>query len=168
MLHFVLRIFDARLSETNNFNGGGYSMKWVSIFLGALCLPAVVSAQTQSERFDLNCVGKTYESGEGGLANKANHFPKTVRYRIDFVEGRWCRDECKETEAIVALDNQSIILEQSAEGETSYDKVVVLNRETGQLLDRFRVFWPKEARLMIMTTANCVKEPFSGFPSYKF
>ena len=48
------------------------------------------------------------------------------------------------------------------------DKITMVNRRTGQLTERYRVFLPPNGTLVTWIRGTCERADFSGFPAKKF
>jgi hypothetical protein len=106
------------------------------------------------DRFDLVCTGTRSVAGGPGA-------PWAARYRVDLVEGVYCRDECKAVPRIFDVG----------------PSVIVFARSAPDAPESFYVEWVSRMNGTYSATVNptrtkvegaCATEPFSGFPAAKF
>lgn len=134
-----------------------------------ILLPSAALAQNSSQQFDLQCIGKTFIGNMMDFTKAGNWSQANVIYKVDFIEGRWCVGKCEETFPLKGINDKFIIMDHEEEKDPYYDKDIFVNRETGDLIDRMRMGFPNSKdTTIIMTTANCTRKPFSGFPARKF
>lgn len=111
--------------------------------------------------FNLICTGEASLS-KGAFTPRENVTQVTKTYRVDLERERWCEDACVETRPIYQVGDGAIVL-SARETEPGDDQITMINRESGEWLDRVRA-----VGLVAMTTGKCEKASFTGFPARKF
>lgn len=124
---------------------------------------AVVAA---TAAFNLVCSG-TFVVGSMNDIVTQKKTPTEVVYRIDLNEGRFCTGNCANTSPIYRVTDTQIIFEASEDKDAGSDTLEMVNRESGQYLNRLR-FLDLTTPTIIMTQGVCEKAPFTGFPVRKF
>jgi len=108
--------------------------------------------------FNLVCTG-TERAGPLGLTiPDSAATPFQASYRIDLDLRRWCRDSCEETEAVGDIVLAQILLRDEHRPEGSH--VIIFNPATGRLTDTLN-----DGDRMVLRSATCRREDFTGFPS---
>lgn len=118
-------------------------------------------AITTAAAFNLVCTGTRTDSKI--FDPNADKNQVVVVLRVDLDTKRWCAGDCVSTSAIHEVRDNAIIFknDESASG----DDVFIVNRESGEFIDRKRVWAIKWATLV---QGSCAKETFTGFPAQKF
>ena len=113
-------------------------------------------------KFNLRCTGET-------KTFPANS-PATVSaladvLRFDLETRTWCREQCQETFEIERVEAGELVLGSydDGAGDVGVTMTMRVNRVTGQYSSSVR-----SALINISTTAQCVREPFTGFPARQF
>jgi len=88
--------------------------------------------------------------------------PSKRVYHIDLDAGRYCTEPCASTNALYAVSPKQIVFKAEERGDLD-DTLEVVDRETGELLDRLRMF-----PMVLMYTGKCEAGPFTGLPAPKF
>lgn len=135
------------------------------IFAAAIFLPASASSQSTPSQFDLECSGTTVSGTLKEISEKKDAAILQRSYRVDLDGRRYCTAECTETFPIHNVNSKFIILHEDRDDETFFEHVIFLNRESGELVDRWKLGSPFSG---ILGTAKCTKKRFSGFPVRKF
>lgn len=138
----------------------------ILVLFGLSSLPA--NAQNPEARFDVNCEGVSVFAEFQDITKSESRTVETRTYRIDLDSRRWCFEICEETFAIFDIDEKFLTLkyEKNDVGET----IISINRENGQILDRFKIFSTVHPRedFISMFTGECTRGNFSGFPARRF
>ena len=143
-----------------------YPMLYVAAFAILVHFSFCASAQNASLQFNLNCIGRQFvgEARDLGRDDLMKSF--VVVYRIDLDANRWCSDKCLETFEISYSNSKEIFLSGTPKERFSPTRyVTILNRETGKLSSSFSL---GRDMPIIFQTADCLREPFEGFPSRRF
>jgi hypothetical protein len=118
--------------------------------------------------FDLNCdATKSVESWRGPERTRISEERVGLLLRVDLARKLWCSGDCATTSPIASVDG-SMILFQKKEGSGG-DDLTLLNRSTGEYLDRDRIFvTPNDSDIVVTrTSGSCKPAVFSGFPASK-
>ena len=118
--------------------------------------------------FDLNCdATKSVESWRGAERTRISEERVGLLLRVDLSRKLWCSGDCATTSPIASVDG-SMILFQKKEGSGG-DDLTLLNRSTGEYLDRDRIFvTPNDSDIVLTrTSGSCRPAVFSGFPASK-
>lgn len=119
-------------------------------FVGfAVALTAAAPAQ---QRFDLECSEAVQTDGDPVA-------PYVAHYRVDLMAKKWCEDACRVSKPIVRIEPSMLVLEQSSDLEPTYRHTI--DRESGE----DHIFDQNNGT--VMTTGQCRRLPFSGFPASK-
>lgn len=126
----------------------------------------LASAQNTPAQFNLTCIGQQFVGDAKNFEREELWKRYVVVYRIDLESQRWCRDECRETFELSRVNSTEIFINGTPEerySEVHY--VTKINRETGKLSSSFTL-GPNLP--VIWQNADCLREPFTGFPSLRF
>ena len=129
---------------------------------------AQAAASPPALAFDLSCNGtKSVESWKGRERTKISDEPVGLLLRVDLSRKLWCEGDCKAPAPIASVDD-SIILFQKKDGSGG-DDLTMLNRRTGEFLDRDRIYvTPTDTDIVVTrTSGSCQPSAFSGFPAAK-
>lgn len=143
-----------------------YPVLYVAAFIMLVQASLGASAQDARTKFNLTCIGRQFigEWRDSGRENLMKNF--VVIYRIDLNANRWCSDKCLETFDISHVDSKEIFISGSPDERFSSTRyVTILNRETGKLSSNFSL---GRDMPIIIQTADCLREPFEGFPERRF
>lgn len=127
----------------------------------ALLTPGVGLA----ESFNLECSGKSYTMTKIMFGKPEKEWPFTRIYRVDLTAGRYCRDACTTTERLVGANQKYIVFVDDEDSAGDADTYV--NREDGSYLERHRLM-SGATFLATVSSGECRKAPFTGFPTPKF
>lgn len=126
---------------------------------------AQVAATPPTSAFDLNCSGtKSVESWKGRERTKISDEPVSLLVRVDLARKLWCSGECKAPSPIASVDDSMILFQKK--DDSGGDDLTMLNRRTGEFLDRDRIFvTPTDTDIVVTrTSGSCQSSVFSGFP----
>ena len=114
--------------------------------------------------FNLICTGTTFLGSGTDALKKENQFAYSETFRVDLHSGRWCSGNCATTSPIYSVDPTKIMLKLEEDKTMGWESFILLNREDGSILDRTKM----GGELMAMSTGNCERAPFTGFPARRF
>lgn len=149
-----------------NMRARQHRLLQIWVLFGLSSLPA--HAQNPEARFDVNCDGVSVFGQFKDFTKAERRSAQTRTFRIDLESRRWCFDKCEETFSIYAINEKFLTLKY--EKDDVAETIISINRENGQILDRFKIFsmvHPKED-LISMFTGECKRGNFSGFPALRF
>src|SRR5688572_5359346 len=93
--------------------------------------------------FNLNCTGtQVLDTWTGMKRETVSKQDVSITFRVNLAEGLWCSGRCAATSRIAAVDDAKIVFHR--EEEESGDEFTMVNRRTGALTQRDRVFLGKD------------------------
>jgi hypothetical protein len=113
---------------------------------------------------NLECSETAYRI-EQILGPKKDEHNFTRTYSVDLESGKYCTDWCDRTEVLAKVTDGFIFFEINE--DRAGDKIVYVNRESGDYVDRSRLFLPKGI-WVDMASGKCRRMPFTGFHERKF
>lgn len=113
-------------------------------------------ALASAAAFNLVCLQTTLD----GKAVKRD----PVVYRVDMDAGRYCSDECLESEEIDKVTDLELFLMLKTTGRIQF--LLRVNRESGNYVFRVEV-GPNDPK-PIVAEGHCEAAPFTGLPTRKF
>lgn len=127
----------------------------------------LLSLAVAASSFNLNCQATEhiFSIGSEELFKTINKEHVAVGFRVDLDARLWCTGECTATSRISSVDDSRIILRRQE--DAAGDEVVSLNRRTGDLLERKRLFL-EPGMLVTLVEGTCERSSFTGFPAKKF
>jgi hypothetical protein len=115
--------------------------------------------------FNLVCSGTSWSRDlvKDALFTKRDETPIVDTLRVDLQQGRWCMGDCTKTEPIYRVEATRILLEYNKNDELALERGIVVDRETGNYLNRNQM-----GDFVIIRTGECNAAPFTGFPKLRF
>lgn len=143
-----------------------YPMLYVAVTSGLAHLSVSATAQNTPAQFNLTCIGRQFVGEAKDFKREDLWETFVIIYRIDLETNRWCSDKCLETFEISHINSKEIFLAGSPEDK--WEEVhyfTKLNRETGKMTSNSSL---GRNLPIIFQTADCLREPFEGFPPRRF
>lgn len=113
--------------------------------------------------FNLNCsVHRTLISMAAPFSKPISETQARITYRIDLHAGRWCADDCAETQPVAGVQDTLILLKARDLSDFASEEISI-NRESGAYSMR-----GVPNVLFSYASGQCERAPFTGLPQPRF